>query len=339
MSNSLLKHAARAACRLPRPLMRALSGAPQQIDGQRLDPVVQFMVRYFADPPGTLDSVEKTRQGFDVQGDWLTHRPERSVRIEPWTCTGPAGAIPCEIYRPAGLPRHNAPVLVFYHGGGHVAGSLVSHREVCRQIAHEGQCAVVAVGYRLAPEHKFPVGINDCIAAYDAVVTQAEALGIDPRRIALGGDSAGGNATAVVAQARRNAPYPPRLQMLWVPWLDMSKQSRSYQLFAEGFFLEKAKMEWYTDHYLSKPEDALDPLASPLLGDVNGVCPAVLLIAGFDPLRDEGLAYGEKLKAAGVSVHVRVFEGLVHPFLNVAGFVPAANAAFSEAMRLMRERH
>jgi acetyl esterase len=126
--------------------------------------------------------------------------------------------------------------------------------------------------------------------------------------------------------------------MLWVPWLDMSKQSRSYQLFAEGFFLEKAKMEWYTDLYLSKPDDALDPMASPLLGDVDGVCPAVLLIAGFDPLRDEGLAYGEKLKAAGVPTVVRLFDGLVHPFINVAGYVPAANAAFSEATRHLRER-
>lgn len=338
MSSSPLKWIARAACRLPIPIIKLLGGKPFEIDGQRLDPVVQFMVRFFADPPGKLASVEETRHGFDLQGNWLTHPPEPSVTIEPWLIEGPAGPVRCEIHRPASLPRSNAPVLLFFHGGGHVAGSLDSHRDVCRQLAHEGHCGVVAVDYRLAPEHRFPVGIRDCLAAYDAVVTQAASLGFDPRRIGVGGDSAGGNAAAVVAQQRRTADYPPRLQMLWVPWLDMSKQSRSYQLFAEGFFLEKAKMEWYTDLYLSKPDDALDPLASPLLGNVEGVCPAVLLIAGFDPLRDEGIAYGEKLKAAGVATHVQVFTGLVHPFINVAGFVPAANAAFVEATRLLRER-
>ncbi|MDO6964414.1 alpha/beta hydrolase [Rhizobium alvei] len=338
MASSHLKWVARAACRLPLPIMKLLSGKPAQIDGRQLDPVVQFMVRYFAEPPGTLASVQETRDGFDVQGNWLTHPPEPSVRIEAWSFQGPAGEVRCEIHRPASLPAKDAPVLIFFHGGGHVAGSLDSHRDVCRQLAHDGRCAVIAVDYRLAPEHRFPVGINDCIAAFDSVVANAEMLGIDPARIGLGGDSAGGNAAAVVAQQRRKAAFPPRLQMLWVPWLDMSKQSRSYQLFAEGFFLEKAKMEWYTDLYLSKPDDALDPMASPLLGDVDGVCPAVLLIAGFDPLRDEGLAYGEKLKAAGVPTVVRLFDGLVHPFINVAGYVPAANAAFSEATRYLRER-
>jgi acetyl esterase len=338
MASSHLKWVARAACRLPLPIMKLLSGKPAQIDGRQLDPVVQFMVRHFAEPPGTLASVKETRDGFDVQGNWLTHAPEPSVRIVPWSFQGPSGEVRCEIHRPASLPVKDAPVLIFFHGGGHVAGSLESHRDVCRQLAHDGRCAVIAVDYRLAPEHRFPVGINDCIAAFDAVVANAQSLGIDPARIGLGGDSAGGNAAAVVAQQRRKAAFPPRLQMLWVPWLDMSKQSHSYQLFAEGFFLEKAKMEWYTDLYLSKPDDALDPMASPLLGDVDGVCPAVLLIAGFDPLRDEGLAYGEKLKAAGVPTVVRLFDGLVHPFINVAGYVPAANAAFSEATRHLRER-
>lgn len=338
MSSSALKWVARAACKLPVPVMKLLSSRPYEIDGQRLDPVVQFMVRYFTDPPGTVATVEETRHGFDTQGNWLTHPPEPTVKIEPWVIRGPVGPIRCEIHRPASLPREGAPVLIFYHGGGHVGGSLDSHRDVCRQLAHDGRCAVVAVDYRLAPEHRFPVGIKDCLAAFDAVVAEADALGFDPRRVGVGGDSAGGNAAAVVAQQRRDAPFPPRLQMLWVPWVDMSKQSRSYELFAEGFFLEKAKMEWYTNHYLRKAEDALDPMASPLLGDVNGVCPAVLLIAGFDPLRDEGIAYGQKLKAAGVSTHMRVFTGLVHPFINVAGFLPAANAAFAEATRLLREK-
>lgn len=331
-----MRWAARAACRLPMPLVRLVGGAPKVVDGQRLDPLVQFMVRYFADPPGTLASVEKTREGFDRQGTWLTHAPQPGVRILPWLVEGPAGPIRCEIHRPQGLPARDAPVLVFYHGGGFCAGSLTSHRDVCRQLAHDGRCAVVAVDYRLAPEHPYPVGIGDCLAAFDAVVAEARELGFDPARVGVGGDSAGANAAAVVAQQRKAAPHPPRFQILWAPCVDMSRQARSYELFELGYFLEKPKLEWYARHYLPHPDDALDPMASPLLGDVSGVCPAALLIAGFDPLRDEGVAYGEKLKAAGVETHVKVYEGLVHPFINVAGCVPAASASFDDATALLR---
>lgn len=338
MKADVMRLAARAACRLPIPLIRLLGGPPKVVDGQRMDPLVQFMVRYFADPPGTLDSVARTREGFDIQGTWLTHRPQPGVSVTPWAAEGPIGPIPCEIHRPKGLPARDAPVLVFYHGGGHAAGSLVSHRGVCRQLAHDAQCAVVAVDYRLAPEHRFPVGIGDCLAAFDAVVAHAWELGFDPARVGVGGDSAGANAAAVVAQQRKAAPQPPRFQILWVPWVDMSRQTRSYELFDLGYFLEKPKMEWYTAHYLARPEDALDPMASPLLGDVSGVCPAALLIAGFDPLRDEGVAYGRKLRAAGVETHATVYEGLVHPFINVAGCVPAAARAFEDATALLR-RH
>jgi acetyl esterase len=320
------------------PLIRLLGGAPRVVDGQRMDPLVQFMVRYFADPPGTLASVEKTREGFDRQGTWLTHAAQPGVTIVPWVIEGPVGPIPCEIHRPRGLPVGDAPVLVFYHGGGYCAGSLTSHRDVCRQLAHDGQCAVVAVDFRLAPEHRFPVPIGDCLAAFDAVVAHARELGFDPARVGVGGDSAGANAAAVVAQERKAAATPPRFQILWAPWVDMSRQTRSYELFGRGYFLERPKLEWYPRHYLPRPEDALDPMASPLLGDVSGVCPAALLIAGFDPLRDEGVAYAEKLRAAGVATYATVYDALVHPFINVAGCVPAARAAFDDATALLR-RH
>jgi acetyl esterase len=196
---------------------------------------------------------------------------------------------------------------------------------------------VVAVDYRLAPENKFPIGINDCLAAYDAVVQQAHELGIDPKRISVGGDSAGGNAAAVVAQQRKSASFPPKFQALWVPWLDMSKQTHSYELMGEGFFLEKKKMEWYTAHYLRSEEDGLNPLASPSLGDVEGVCPAAIFSAGFDPLRDEGRDYVEKLKAAGVPTQYRLYESVIHPFINVAGKIPAARKAFNEAVAILKE--
>ncbi|WP_299551424.1 alpha/beta hydrolase [uncultured Tateyamaria sp.] len=337
MKNAVLKYAAQKCCRLPAPIVRLLGGKPIEIDGQRLDPLIQMMVKHFTDPPGKIGTVESTREGFDVQGDWLTHPPHPDVTIVQQRFDGPNGPIPCEIHRPKALPETDAPVLMFYHGGGHVGGSLNSHRDICRQLAYEVNMAIVAVDYRLAPEFKFPVGINDCLAAFDAVAQQAGALGFDPERIAVGGDSAGGNVAAVIAQQRRDAEVSPKYQLMWVPWLDLSKQSRSYKLFELGYYLEKPKMEWYTDHYLQTPEQALDPLASPLLGDASGVCPAGVLVAGFDPLRDEGLAYAQKLEAAGVKTELHLFEDLVHIFINIGGHVPAARRAFDQAVALLKK--
>jgi len=334
---SILRFAARTACKLPAPILKRLSGPTIEIDGQTLDPLVQFLVRNFADKPGDVGTVESTRHSFDTQGTWMDFPHHPSVKAQRGSFDGPAGGIPYEMYRPKGLPAKDAPVMVFYHGGGHTGGSIKSHAGACRELARRADIAVVSVEYRLAPEHRFPVGIDDCLAAYDAVFAQADTLGIDRARIAVGGDSAGANVAAVLAQQRKDAPHPPAYQILWVPWVDMSKQTRSYDLFDVGFFLEKPKMEWYIDNYLAAPEDAMHPKASPILGDVSGVCPAALLIAGFDPLRDEGVAYGEKLKAAGVATDVKVYDTLVHPFVNVAGCVPAAAAAFDDAVGLLRE--
>lgn len=334
--DTLMRFAARTACKLPAPILKRLSGPKIEIDGQKLDPLVQFLVRNFADKPGYIGTVASTRSSLDSQGTWMDFPHHPSVKAQRGSFPGPAGDVPYEVYRPAGLPDKDAPVLVFYHGGGHTGGSLKSHAGACRELARRAGIAVLSVEYRLAPDHRFPAGIDDSLAAYDGVIAQAETLGFDRARVAVGGDSAGANVAAVVAQQRKTADHPPAYQMLWVPWVDMSKQSPSYALFDEGFFLEKPKMEWFTDNYLNTPEEALDPRVSPLLGDVSGVCPAALLVAGFDPLCDEGLAYGEKLKAAGVTTQVNLYDTLVHPFINVAGCVPAATAAFDDAAALLK---
>jgi len=337
-SEKIKKFFALTLLSLPLPIIKLLIGKAIQIDGQTMDPMVQFMVKFFVDHEiGYIPSVEEERREFDIQGSWFAHNPEPSVSIALWSVNGPNGEIPFEIHRPAQLPSKHAPALIFYHGGGHVSGSLESHRNLCRQLSHDVNCAVLAVDYRLAPENKFPIGINDCLAAFDAVVQQAHELGLDPKRISVGGDSAGGNVAAVIAQQRKSSSVPPKFQALWVPWLDMSKQTRSYELMGEGFFLEKKKMEWYTSHYLRSEEDGLNPLASPSLGDVDGVCPAAIFSAGFDPLRDEGRDYVEKLKAAGVPVQYKLYEGVVHPFANVAGKIPVASKAFDEAIVILKE--
>jgi acetyl esterase len=225
--------------RLPITLIKLWNRKPIQRDGHTMDPLIQFVVSQSPHEVGHIPTPKEERRDFDIEGSWLAHNPEPTVKVAKWAVNGPNGNIPCEIHRPKNLPSCKAPALMFFHGGGHVSGSLESHRNICRQFAHELNCAVVAVDYRLAPEHKFPIGINDCLASFDAVTQHADELGLDPKRISIGGDSAGGNITAVIAQQRKSAVFPPKFQALWAPWVDMSKQTRSYEIMGEGFFLEK----------------------------------------------------------------------------------------------------
>ena len=336
MSDRAMRLAGLAALRLPLSIQKRIAGTPIEIDGQRLDTTIQFTLRLLRRPPGRIPTPEEERAEFDRMGGWFSHPPEPTVTSERVELDGPAGAIPATILRPAALPADGAPVVLFLHGGGYVSGSSLSHHWPCRQLAHEVNCAFVLPDYRLAPEHPFPAGIEDCLASYDAVVDRAEGFGFDPRRVAVSGDSAGGNAAAVIAQQRKGAEHPPSYQMLWVPWLDMSSQTRSYELMGEGFRLEKIKMEWYTDLVAPNPEDRFDPLASPLLGEVDGVAPAGLIVAGFDPLRDEGLAYAERLRTAGVPVDLHFFARGVHMLLNTAGAIPYSRQAFDTCVEMLR---
>lgn len=336
MKADLMRLAARAACRLPRPLIRLLGGPPKVVDGQRMDPLVQFMVRYFADPPGTLDSVARTREGFDVQGTWLTHRPQPGVSVTPWTAEGSAGPIPCEIHRPKGLPARDAPVLVFYHGGGHAAGSLVSHRGVCRQLAHDAQCAVVAVDYRLAPEHRFPTAVDDTWAALQWLRERAAAFGLDATRIAVGGDSAGGTLAAVAAILARDHGQPLTLQLLITPGTGAAADTPSHKLFANGFLLDAASIAWFFDHYAASHQRHDWRFAPLLADDLDGVAPACVILAECDPLVDEGLAYADRLRAAGVPVALELYRGLTHDFIKMGRVLKEAVQAQQAAADALR---
>ncbi|MGP4788145.1 alpha/beta hydrolase [Psychrobacter sp. 1Y11] len=217
-----------------------------------------------------------------------------------------------------------------------MAGSLESHDLVCQHLAADGNCTVIAVDYRLAPEHPFPTPVNDGLAAFRHVANNADKFGVGATRLAVGGDSAGGNLAAVVAQQAKDDAHPPKLQLLWVPWVDMSREYQSYKLFATGFFLERVKMRWFKKKYINDDTDTTDPMVSPIFGNLEGVASAVIMVGGFDPLRDEGVAYADTLKDAGIKTKLKVYETMPHLFLMFAGEIEDAKVAFDDATRALR---
>ena len=243
---------------------------------------------------------------------------------------GPAGALTVRCLRPAGSSDTDVlPALVYYHGGGHVIGDLDTHDVVCRQLANAAGCAVFSVGYRLAPEHVFPAAAEDCIAATLWVHANAASLKIAPSRIAIGGDSAGGQLTAVVSLALKKAhSFKPALQLLIYPMTDARAQTASMQTNGQGYLLTKDSLDYVYGHYMPEPAMRLDWRASPLLGDDHSGLPrAIVLTAGYDPLRDEGRAYADKLSAAGVPTQYICFERQIHGFALMGRIIDEANTA------------
>ena len=241
-----------------------------------------------------------------------------------------AGSIPIRVYRPAGVPdATRLPVLVFFHGGGWVIGDLDTHDTLCRQLTAEAGISVVAVDYRLAPEHKFPAAADDAWAATKWVVEHAAELGVDPGKLAVGGDSAGGNLAAVVALQARDAGGPAiTLQALLYPVTDLGAETQSYRDLADGYMLTREGMRWFIAHYLGKPQDAEDWRASPIRArSFAGVAPALIVTAGYDPLREEGDAYAQKLRAAGVNVDHVSFGGMIHGFVPMGKLIDTGNRA------------
>ena len=327
---------ARLSLRAPRLLRRALGGGPPLVrDGQTLDPDVQWLLRLdrlAGAPPLTGDSVEAARRTFRVTSRLLD--PRDVCPSEERTVEGAAGPLAARLYLPPGA---DAGLLLFFHGGGWVIGDLETHEGVCKALAVRARRRVLAVDYRLAPEHPFPAAADDALAAFEWAVAHATELGVDPARIAVGGDSAGGNLAAGVAQ-RARAPGPaPCFQLLAYPGLDFAERAPSHQTFAEGFLLSAADIGWFEGHYLPDPARRAEPLASPgRAEDLSGLAPACVLSAGYDPLRDEGRAYARRLEAAGVPAEDRCFPGLVHGFLHLAGAIPAAKAALDHAAAALR---
>ena len=264
--------------------------------------------------------------------------------ISALSATGPAGSIPLRFYRPVRRSddASTLPVLVYFHGGGWTIGDLDTHDVLCRQLAVFSGCAVVSVDYRMGPENRFPAAIDDCIAATRWVRAHAAELGVDGSQLAVGGDSAGGNLAAVVAIAARNAgDLPIAYQLLIYPATDMRCGHASHQTNGTGYVLEKATIAYYHDNYIDDPKHDLDWRASPLLcSDLSTLPPALVLTAGFDPLRDEGLDYADALVAAGNRAAYVCFERQIHGFITMGKLIDEANTAValcgSELARALR---
>lgn len=244
------------------------------------------------------------------------------------------------LYRPSGATAP-MPVLVYFHGGGFVMGSLDSHDGVCREFCRRTPCAVLSVGYRLAPEHRFPTALEDGEDAVSWLAEQALALGLDAGRVAFGGDSAGATLATVLALQAVVQPHTvaiaPKVQLLCYPVTDASRTHDSRLLFGEGYLLENDTLDWFYQHYARSPEDLLDWRFSPLLAeDLHGVAPAIVLLAGFDPLLDEGRQYAELLARAGVEVEYRDYPDMIHGFILMGGVLDTATAAVSDCCAALR---
>ncbi|MCC6223157.1 MAG: alpha/beta hydrolase [Thermoleophilia bacterium] len=255
-------------------------------------------------------------------------------RVEELSLPGPGGALAARLYAPSAA---RLPVLLYLHGGGFVTGSLDSHDGVCRALAAATPCVVVAVDYRLAPEHRFPAAVEDAWAATAWVAEHAASLGADPARVAVGGDSAGGTLAAVVALRARDRGLPLALQLLVYPVCDLACDTASYRELADGYGLTAAAMAWYRDRYLGPAGDPADPEASPLRApDLADVAPALVLTAEYDPLRDEGEAYAQRLRAAGVPVTLVRYDGLIHGFYRMPAAIGRAREALGASAAALR---
>ncbi len=291
--------------------------------------LLDLMVARGIPPTESLPHTE-ARAAYRDRRAVLQPLPQDVAAVVDCTVDGPHGAIPLRIYRPAGRDAATpGPVLVYYHGGGWVIGDLDTHDTLCRELANGSGCAVVAVDYRLAPEHRFPAAYDDAFAATAWVSRHALELGVDAARLAVGGDSAGGNVAAAVAIAARDGGGPAiAYQLLIYPATDMRRGHPSHASNGEGYLLTADTIRWFHDHYIDDAAHDTDWRASPLLAtDHRNLPPALVITAGFDPLRDEGLAYAAALTDAGSRASSVCFERMIHGFITMGRVLDEANTA------------
>ena len=319
---------------LPARIQRVLAGRPVLVDGKTLDTETQLMLRLeqLAREPAVKSlpipegRLAIRRQSILVGGT----QPIGLVRDEV------VAGLPARFYEPTGASA-SGPLLVFFHGGGWIYGDLDSHDAVCRFLAERAGVRILAVDYRLAPEAQFPAAYDDCVKAYAEIVERGDEWGADRSRIGVGGDSAGGNLATVVAIEAARQGWPCAYQLLVYPSTDMTGAAKSRQTYADGFYLTKEFIDLARADYAPDPQTWTDPRVSPLYADLPaGLAPALVVTAGFDPLQDEGRAYAEKLRAAGVEVRHIHQPRLIHGFLNMVGVGRNARAAVAEIADALR---
>lgn len=284
--------------------------------------------------PFETGTPQEARIAYDATCPTLQGAKEAVTSVEDRQIAGPNGPIALRIYRGLGAALKDGPGLIYLHGGGWVIGNLESHDEICRWFANIARCTVICPDYRLAPEHKFPAGVNDCAATLTFVTESAASIGIDPARIAVAGDSAGGNLAAVLALMSRRGEAPPiAAQLLIYPNTDAAQTADSYRRYAEGFGLTAATMRWFRDHYIRTTADIADWRVSPLRAEtLAGVAPAFVATAGHDILVDEGMAYAERLREEGVPMVLRHWPGQIHGFVSMGRYVAEARRAVEAAV-------
>jgi acetyl esterase len=323
---------------LPQPLRRLIAGPPIRRDGLELALDAQLLLRMLAltDTNLARGTAVEARTHLELTKRLVAGPPLTGVRTRDLHVPTDGDPLPARLYEPVNLPA-GSPLLIYFHGGGWVIGSIETHDSSCRYLARNAQVRVLSVDYRLAPEHPFPAAADDAFTTFRFAARNAEALGVDPSAIAIGGDSAGANlAASVCLQALRKGPRPV-FQLLFYPTTDATTRRRSRDVFADGFFLTDDDMTWFLDHYCPDVDTRSDPKVSVLLADdLRGLPPAYVATAGFDPLRDEGNAFADRLREAGVPVVKRQHDDLIHGFVSFLYLGTRFREAVSEAAGALR---
>jgi len=291
-----------------------------------------------ARPPLHSLSPEAARAAYAAGAGVLEIAKPALPRVEDLRVPARDGQpLPARLYSPAPAPHAPLPVLLYLHGGGFTIGSIETHDVLCRELARQAGCMVLSLDYRLAPEHRFPIASNDAWDALQWLAQNAAALGADPARLAVGGDSAGGTLAAVNAILARDAGIALALQLLIYPGTTAHQDTDSHRRFAHGMVLEEAGITWFFDQYVRGPADRDDWRFAPLNApDLEGVAPAFVCLAECDPLVDEGMAYADRLRVAGVAVDLEIYRGVTHEFIKMGRAIPEALQAHADCARALR---
>jgi acetyl esterase len=321
--------------------LRFLDGHRIRLGGRTMDPKAQIVGEFVKSirVPGYFPPLPELRQQLRTMVTLMDEPAPALPRIEDIRIPGPAGEIPARVYAPSTGSAPRAAV-AYFHGGGWVQGDLETHHGLCARLARHADALVVAIDYRLAPEHKFPAAVEDCLAAYRWLRARGRDIGGDPTRVAVAGDSAGGNLAAVVSHLAPSGATPvPTCQALIYPAVDFSFETDSHRDLADGHVIPRDRIVWYAEHYLRNEADKSDLRASPLRApSLAGQPPTLVVTAGFDPLRDEGRAYADRLRAAGVDVVHREYPGQIHAFVSLTRAIPQGLACTLEIAAYLRQR-